>query len=53
MNETRLRESKGHCCGIGLQWGTVLWIVIGLLALAALSAVPSLLSNALSEAGVL
>ena len=53
MNETRVRESNGHCCGIGLRWGTALWIVLGLLALAALSAVPSLLSDALSEAGVL
>ncbi len=52
MNEERESHTQGHCCGIGLRWGGLLWIVLGLLALAALSALPSLLTTALSEAGV-
>ena len=53
MNETRIRETPRHCCGAGVPWSWVLWIVVGLLALAALSVLPAALSKTLSDAGVL
>ncbi len=53
MSETRIRETPRHCCGVGIRWAWVLWIVAGLLALAALSVMPALLADVLSEAGVL
>jgi hypothetical protein len=52
MNDTRIRHTPQHCHRAGIRWGSVFWIVLGILALAALSALPSLLATALSEAGV-
>jgi hypothetical protein len=53
MNDTRVRHTQHHCHGAGVRWGAVFWIVLGVLALAALSVLPSLLTTALSESGLL
>ena len=53
MNDTRIPRRQQHCHGAGVRWGSVFWIVIGLLALAALSVLPSLLATALSGSGLL
>jgi len=53
MNDTRIRHTPQHCHRAGIRWGSVFWIVLGLLALGALSVLPSLLTTALSESGLL
>lgn len=53
MNERRSPETPRACCGgTGFGWARLIWILLGVLGLASLAAVPSLLEAALSKAGL-
>lgn len=53
MNERHAPDKPRACCGgVGFGWMRLLWILLGVLGLASLAAVPSLLEAALSKAGL-
>lgn len=52
MNEPHISDRTRSCCGMGLGWGRLLWMLLGLLGVAALAALPSMLEAALSNSGL-
>jgi hypothetical protein len=53
MNERQSPDKQRACCGIGLGWGRLFWILLGVLGMAAaVAALPSMLESALAKAGV-